>query len=122
MDDKGEILVWTYLAVLFCIYVGAVAHYTMVRATKRSSVSLLTYMVFGNRTGVLLKAGALASSAWQFCKTAPGANSLNLELLWARIAHGFLPVTGIDVIVAAVLVGYAADSLSNNVQTLVTKK
>ena len=122
MNDKGEIILLTYLAVFVSMYIGVVVHYAMIKGTRRTSISLFTYLTMGDKSGSILKLFTILGSAWQFCNEVTGVNNLNLELIWARLMHGAIHVNGVSIIIAAAMAGYTADSLVNNLKTMVSKK
>ena len=106
----------SFLIVLGLMYLGAVRHWWNLRKNKRTSVSLWTYLIFGDKKKQGAKIGAILIAA--LTTSAAGIGDwVNPHIIWQIFVNtgNFSPAT-ILIAIGYVMAGYTIDSDSNNMK------
>lgn len=108
----NEVNLWSFLSVFGFQLLGSLAHWVKMKRTKRVRGNVLDYY-FSDQQG---KSAAifflLIGSAWFSCTTGTG-DLLNPSLLWSYLQNASLHITSVNGVLAAILTGYAFDSITN---------
>lgn len=106
----------SFLIVLVLMYLGAVKHWWNLRKTRRTNVSLWTYLVFGDKKKQGAKFGAILIAALTTCAAGIG-DWVDPKIIWILFDQtGTFNPSTILVAIGYMSSGYAIDSDGNNMQ------
>lgn len=112
----NSVNLYSFIAALFCQYIGVLWHWWNMRRSKRTSVGFFTYVLYGTKTGQGAKLFAIFGTTWFSCTTG-AADLINPELLWSMIqSQHSIHIASVNAILFAITTGYAADSAGNSIK------
>ena len=106
----------SFLIVLILMYLGAIKHWRNLRKSNRTSVSLWTYLVFGDKKKQGAKFGAIFIAALTTCAAGIG-DWVDPKIIWILFEQtGTFNPSTILVAIGYMTSGYAIDSDGNSMQ------